>query len=127
MRPPARPVRAPGPSADVPQAVPTAHPREPAPRSPGAGRRPEPAGAPRSLPAAPRAPEPSAAPGTAAPPAQATVQAPRRGAQGGAAAARRDELPDKLREDWKTIREGLATAGDDLKDALRDLGRKLWR
>jgi hypothetical protein len=127
MRPTDPPVPAPGPSADVPRALPAAHPREPAPRSPAAGRRPEPAGAPRSLPAAPRATDPAAARRTAAPSAPATVQAPPRGADGGAAAARRDDLPDKLREDWKTIRDGLATAGDELKDALRDLGRKLWR
>jgi hypothetical protein len=37
------------------------------------------------------------------------------------------QLADKLREDWKTIRGGLSTAGDDFKAAVRDLGRKLWR
>jgi hypothetical protein len=37
------------------------------------------------------------------------------------------QLGEKIREDWKTIRGGLSTAGDDFKAAVRDLGRKLWR
>lgn len=127
MRPAAPAVPAPQPGADVPGALPATPPQEPAPRSPAAGRRPEPPAAPQSLPAASRAPEPAAAPRTAGPPAPPTIQAPRGGAEGGAAAAGRDDLSDKLREDWKAVREGFATAGDDLKDALRDLGRKLWR
>jgi hypothetical protein len=86
-----------------------------------------PAPASRSLPSPARAPEPAAAPRAAAPPASATAQASPRSPEGGAAAAKPDELADKLRQDWKTIRDGFATAGDDLKAAVRDLRRKLWR
>jgi hypothetical protein len=107
---------------------------------------PEPAGAPRSLPAAPAEPAvvPRAAPAPRAPetaprplpsaarPSEPAAAPPRASADtatrpdGGAAAAKPEELRDKLREDWKTIRRGFETAGDDLKEALRDLGRKLW-
>jgi hypothetical protein len=53
---------------------------------------------------------------------------PQRAAGGDAASAKtEDALGDKLREDWKAIRGGVETAGDDFKAALRDLGRKLWR
>lgn len=91
---------------------------------------------PRSLSAPPRAPEPRSLPtasraqdyGTQTPPGRATPEAPPRQADGGAAAAKpEDALGDKLREDWKAIRGGFDTAGDDLKAALRDLGRKLRR
>ena len=51
------------------------------------------------------------------------------GRESGAATAKREDgqLGDKIRDDWKTIRGGFSTAGDDFKSAVRDLGRKLWR
>jgi hypothetical protein len=73
------------------------------------------------LPTASRAPE------TAVGRVQPPTSSPR-GAQGAAAASKADDdLGEKLRDDWKTIREGFATAGDEFKAAVRDLGRKLWR
>jgi hypothetical protein len=102
--------------------------------SPAPPLTPEPVVAPR-----PRAPEPVVhrappPPARVAEPAasprpssgRATLEAQ---AHGGAAAAKADDpnLTDKIRDDWKTIRGGFATAGDDLKAAVRDLGKKLWR
>jgi hypothetical protein len=128
---------------DVPAAAPPALQPSPdpaaAPRpSSPAARVPEPAAPPRTSPPAARATEPTVAPPPAvvrlvAPPpptaaARPTPEAPTRSADGGAAASKPDDgLTDKLREDWKTIRGGFATAGDDFKAAVRDLGRKLWR
>ena len=34
-------------------------------------------------------------------------------------------LRQKLRAEWRTIKQGFATAGDDLKAVMRDLGRKV--
>jgi hypothetical protein len=69
----------------------------------------------RSLPSSARAQEP---PVVAAPPA----------GNGGAAATKSDDdLKEKFREDWKAIRGGFATAGDDFKNAMRDFRQKLWR
>ena len=45
-------------------------------------------------------------------------------------ASRSSELPtlrEKLRADWRTIKQGFASAGDELKANLRDVGRKLTR
>ena len=84
----------------------------------------------RAPPTAARTPEPAASPRVTPPSGRATIEAPARGgSDGGAAMAKSDEnqLGDKIREDWKTIRGGLATAGEDFKAAVRDLGRKLWR
>lgn len=99
-------------------------------------RAPEPAAAPRMPPPVVRAPEPRSLPTASRAPDEGTApratsaraaEAPRN-AEGGAAAARpEDGLGDKLREDWKKIRDGFETAGDDFKAAMRDLGRKLWR
>ena len=120
----------PGPpvTGDVP-----AVPHAPVPTTPAP--MPEPALAPRSrgpepvahrpVPAPARAPEPAATPRVAPSSGRATVEAP----AGGAAVAKPDDgqLTDKIRDDWKTIRGGFSTAGDDFKSAVRDLGRKLWR
>jgi hypothetical protein len=83
----------------------------------------------RPLPAAARTSEPAASARLAPPSGRATIEAPARSSDGGAAMAKPDEphLADKVREDWKTIRGGLSTAGDDFKAAVKDLGRKLWR
>ena len=118
----------------APPPVRAVEPTPPRPPSP-ALRPPEPAAASRTISAPPRAPEPSLPTASRAPdqatqkPAgRAMVEAPPHQADGGAAAAKpEDGLGDKLREDWKTIRGGFETAGDDFKAALRDLGRKLWR
>ncbi|HEY7518737.1 MAG TPA: hypothetical protein VIE36_10640 [Methylomirabilota bacterium] len=131
------PVTAPRPAA--PEQVLTPRPPAPeptvAPRPPAAEpvvaprpRAPEPV-AHRPLPTAARAPEPVPSPRVVPPSGRATVEAPARAGDGGAAMAKPQEpqLADKLREDWKTIRGGLSTAGDDFKAAVRDLGRKLWR
>jgi len=124
--------------APPPAAAPTDVPVATAAPSPAPAPMPEPAVAPR-----PRAPEPvvhrapspparaaeaAPSPRVPAPSGRATVEAQARGA-GGAAAANADDpnLTDKVRDDWKTIRGGFATAGDDLKAAVRDLGKKLWR
>ena len=83
----------------------------------------------RTAPTAARTPEAATSPRSAPSPGRATSDAPARGSgEGGSAMAKPDEgqLGDKLRDDWKTIRGGLATAGDDFKAAVRDLGRKLW-
>jgi hypothetical protein len=124
---PAHPV--PPVTADVPPAPPALTPATPPPM-------PEPAAAPRprgpepvahrplSTPA--RASEPAAGPRVSPPSSgRATIEAP----AGGAAVAKPQDgqLTDKIRDDWKTIRGGFSTAGDDLKSAVRDLGRKLWR
>jgi hypothetical protein len=51
-----------------------------------------------------------------------------RAPDGGAAATRPSgDLGHKLRDDWRAIRNGFETAGDDIKAAVRDLGRRLWR
>jgi hypothetical protein len=34
-------------------------------------------------------------------------------------------LRDKLRADWRTIKQGFASVGDDVKATMRDVGRKL--
>jgi len=85
-------------------------------------RAPEPASAPHPLPTpATSRPLPSSAR------AQDPVAATPRSADGSAAAAKSDaDLKDKFREDWKAIRGGFATAGDDFKNAVRDLRQKLW-
>ena len=109
----------------VPQApVPTTPAPMPEPALAPRSRGPEPV-APRSVPAPARPPEPAATPRVAPSSGRATVEAP----AGGAAVAKPDDgqLTDKIRDDWKTIRGGFSTAGDDFKSAVRDLGRKLWR
>ncbi len=128
-------IKAPPPSpvaADVPTVTPAPPSSTPPPML-------EPAVAPRPRAADPvvhrapstaaRAPEPAASPRVPPPSGRATIEAPARGADGGAAVAKPDDgqLGGKLRDDWKTIRGGFATAGDDFKAAVRDLGRKLWR
>ena len=113
---------------DVPALPPAPAPATPsAPADPVAvprPRAPEPV-AHRPLHAPARVSEPAASPRPAPSSGRATVQAP----AGGAAVANPDDaqLSDKIRDDWKTIRGGFSTAGDDLKSAVRDLGRKLWR
>jgi len=80
-------------------------------------RAPEATPASRPLPTASRAPD-----------ARVSSGQPAGGGQGAAAATGGDpDLGDKLRDDWKTIRGGFSTAGDEFKAAVRDLGRKLWR
>jgi hypothetical protein len=132
------PVAAPRPHAPEPVVTPRPHAPEPVvtprPRAPEPvvtprPRAPEPA-AHRPMPTTARTSEPAANPRVAPPSSgRATIEAPARGGEGGAAMAKPDDrqLTDKLREDWKTIRGGLSTAGDDFKTAVRDLGRKLWR
>jgi hypothetical protein len=113
---------------DVPAVPPAPTPATPPPMPEPAAvprpRGPEPV-AHRPLHAPARASEPAASPRVVPPSGRATVEAP----AGGAAVARPDDaqLTDKIRDDWKTIRGGFSTAGDDLKSAVRDLGRKLWR
>jgi hypothetical protein len=136
VRLPERPVVAPAPS-DSPMVAPVPVPRAPQgqPRVvPPAPRVLEPAAAPRLVPPGPGPPSPgttrTTAPASTAPPlpaGRATAEAPAARPDGAAAAGRREELADKLREDWQTIREGFSAAGDDFKAAVRDLGRKLWR
>jgi hypothetical protein len=111
---PATPPRTPPPAVRAP---------EPPPATPRTISAPPRAPEPRSLPTASRAPDSA----TEKPAGRATVEAASPQTEGGAAAAKPDGLGDKLREDWKTIRGGFETAGDDFKAALRDLGRKLWR
>lgn len=128
-----KPVPAPPPAAaDAPPAAPAPAPSTPAPLpEPSAVPRPRAADpvVHRPQPAPARAPEPAPSPRVAPSSGRATIEAPARGADGGAAVAKHDDgqLGDKIRDDWKTIRGGFATAGDDFKSALRDLGRKLWR
>lgn len=114
-------------TSDVPAVAPPTPPR-PAPMpEPAAAQRPrapEPV-AHRPAPAPARAAEPAASPRVApSGSGRATIEAP----GGGAAVAKPQDgqLTDKIRDDWKTIRGGFATAGDDFKSAVRDLGRKLW-
>jgi hypothetical protein len=106
----------------VPARPPAEHVVAPRPRVP------EPV-AQRPLPAAARTSEPAPSARLTAPSGRATIEAPARSSDGGAAMAKSEEtrLPDKIREDWKTVRGGLSTAGDDFKAAVKDLGRKLWR
>jgi hypothetical protein len=111
------------PSRTVPAAV-----RHPEPRTPPpAARAPEPAVSPRALPTAARTSEPAAMPRTQPPSARAAVEAPPRSAEGSASPAKPEDLGDKLRDDWKTIRGGFSTAGEEFKAAVRDLSRKFWR
>jgi hypothetical protein len=134
--------RAPAPSAREPVKEPSRGPVAPpvaieAPVSPPtaspSSQIPEPVAAPaRSTPehvVAPRPRAPSASARLTAPSGRATIEAPARSSDGGAAMGKSEEmrLPDKIREDWKTVRGGLSTAGDDFKAAVKDLGRKLWR
>jgi hypothetical protein len=133
-----KPAPVPPPAASTPATTPAAAEVPVATPPPSPGPIPEPVVAPRpraSEPVVHRAPppparvaEPAASPRVPAPSGRTTVEAPPRAA-GGAAAAKADDqnLTDKVRDDWKTIRGGFATAGDDLKAAVRDLGKKLWR
>ena len=113
-------------TSDVPAVAPPTPPTlapmpEPAAQRP---RAPEPV-AHRPAPAPARASEPAASPRVApSSSGRATIEAP----GGGAAVAKPQDgqLTDKIRDDWKTIRGGFSTAGDDFKSAVRDLGRKLW-
>lgn len=91
-------------------------------------RAPEPA-VQRPLPTTTRTSEQAASARLTPPSGRPAVEAPTRSNEGGAAMAKPDEthLAEKIREDWKTIRGGLSTAGDDFKAAVRDLGHKLWR
>ena len=120
------------PAASPPSQIPepVAAPARPTPEHVVAPRprAPEPV-AQRPLPAAARTSEPAASARLTPPSGRATTEAPARSSDGGAAMAKPDEtnLVDKVREDWKTIRGGLSTAGDDFKAAVKDLGRKLWR
>jgi hypothetical protein len=117
------PAAAPRPQA--PEPVVTPRPRGPEP----VAHRPAPTAARAHDPAPGRAPEPVATPRVAPQSGRATIETPPRSGEGGAAMAKPGDpqLADKIREDWKTIRGGLSTAGDDFKSAVRDLGRKLWR
>jgi hypothetical protein len=83
----------------------------------------------RPLPPPTRPAEPPATPRVGPSSARAATEAPPRASEGAAAVTKPDDvqLTDKIRDDWKTIRGGFATAGDDFKSAVRDLGRKLWR
>jgi hypothetical protein len=123
VTPPPMPEPAAAPRSSPPAMRAPEPPRPPAP----AARAPEPSVSARSMPTAARATEALPPLRSSAPPGRATVEAPPRGTEGGAAAAKREDLGDKLRDDWKTIRDGFSTAGDDLKAAVKDLGRKLWR
>jgi hypothetical protein len=125
---PAPPAAPASPLPHMPEPVASPRPHTPEPGVAPRPRSPEPA-AQRPVPTAARASEPAASPRVAPPSGRATIEAPARGGEGGAAMAKRDEgdLADKIREDWKTIRGGMSTAGDDFKAAVRDLGRKLWR
>lgn len=122
------PVAAPRPTPD-----PVVTPRPRASEPVAASRpTPDPVATPRpraTEPVAARTPEPAASARVAPQSGRATIEAPARNGDGGAAMAKPGEpqLTEKLREDWKTIRGGLSTAGDDFKAAFRDLGRKLWR
>ena len=117
------PAAAPRPQA--PEPVVTPRPRGPEP----VAHSPTPTAARAQEPARARAPEPAATPRVAPPSGRATIETPARSGEGSAAMAKPGDpvIADKLREDWKTIRGGLSTAGDDFKAAVRDLGRKLWR
>lgn len=120
---PQMPEPAAAPRPQAPEPVVTPRPRGPEP----VAHRPVPTAA-RAQESA-RAPEPAATPRVAPPSGRATIETPARSGEGSAAMAKPGDpqLTDKLREDWKTIRGGLSTAGDDVKAAVRDLGRKLWR
>jgi hypothetical protein len=115
---PAPPAPVPAPATPPPAPEPAAAPK---PRStePVVHRPPPPA----------RAAEPPATPRVGPSSARAATEAPPRASEGAAAVTKPDDvqLTDKIRDDWKTIRGGFATAGDDFKSAVRDLGRKLWR
>jgi hypothetical protein len=117
------PAAAPRPQAPEPGVTPRPRGAEPM------AYRPAPTAARAQEPAPARAPEPAATPRVAPPSGRATIETPARSGEGSAAMAKAGDpqLADKLREDWKTIRGGLSTAGDDFKAAFRDLGRKLWR
>ena len=123
---PRAPERPPAPPATVevpaPMPPPAALPHMPEPAAAPRPQTPEPVVSPR-----PRAPEPVAHRPLSS--GRATIEAPLRNGDGGAAMSKPTDpqLTDKLREDWKTIRGGLSTAGEDVKAAFRDLGRKLWR
>jgi hypothetical protein len=39
----------------------------------------------------------------------------------------RRQLGDRVRDDWRTVRDGFATAGDEFKDAVRGLARRWAR
>ncbi|HEV8474494.1 MAG TPA: hypothetical protein VGR82_17080 [Methylomirabilota bacterium] len=121
--PPVPPVTADMPAVP-PAPTPATPPPTPEPMAAPRPRMPEPV-AHRSQPIPARASEPAASPRVAPSSGRATIEAP----AGGAAVAKPDDghLSDKMRDDWKTIRGGFSTAGDDFKSALRDLGRKLWR
>ena len=115
-------------TAEAPAATPAPSPAPPVTAEPVVAPRPR---APEPVVhRAPPAPVLVAEPATSPRPAsgRATLEARAHDA-GGAAAADADDpsLTDKIREDWKTIRGGFATAGDDLKAAVRDLRKKLWR
>ena len=57
--------------------------------------------------------------------------APARGGSAVSDSASRSRVPptfgEKLRADWRTIKQGFASAGDELKTNLRDVARKLTR
>ena len=61
--------------------------------------------------------------------APAPAAASSRASAGGAAAARGDErdegLKGRIRDDWQTVRRGLADAGEDFRSALGSLRRNL--
>jgi hypothetical protein len=123
----------------VPPAPPRAEPREP--REPN--RPPErfvPAAAPTVVPAPPPPPpaasdpvpaprRTSAAPVSASEPAAAPsqrVSEPAASPPSRPMPTRR-QLGDRVRDDWRTVRDGFATAGDEFKDAVRGLARRWAR
>lgn len=114
------------PLPQMPEPVAAPRPHAPEPVVTPRPRAPEPVA---HRPTTVRASEPAASPRVAPPSGRATIEAPARAGDGSAAMAKPDDrqLGDKIREDWKTIRGGFSTAGDDWKAAVRDLGRKLWR
>jgi hypothetical protein len=123
----------------VPPAPPRAEPREP--REPN--RPPErfvPAAAPPVVPVPPPPPaasdpvpgprRTSAAAVSASPPGAAPSQRvpePAASPPSRPLPTTRRELGDRVRDDWRTVRDGFATAGDEFKDAVRGLARRWAR
>jgi hypothetical protein len=110
--PPLTQVTPPAPIAQTPPPAPTAHVTPPAPVA-------------RAVPPVPvTAPTPPAPVASTAPKPAPTPKSAPAAAASAPKEAPPTSLADKLRNDWKIIRKGLANAPDDFAAAMRDFGRR---
>jgi hypothetical protein len=125
--PPAPLPPAPAPATATERGISSEHVAPPSPPPPHQVRPPAEALAPPALSSPPQPQrESSLSPETKAP---TTDSAPSRAASAPSDNASSSSTPptlrDKLRDDWRSIKEGFASAGDDFKATMRDLARRV--